>query len=136
MTTPLRKQKVSLTVERTAGDLRGRVLVTTNLIVASAKSLSELKRSFQSLILDIENVSAAEFHFVVSYDLTSFFNQNPLNIAAVASKAGISPGLMRQYATGAKFPSIDRLQVIESAIRQIGKELSKVRLHKPKSIPS
>ena len=123
-------------MERTAGDLWGRVFINNNLIIDSAKSLDALKRSLQLLILTIENISFEDADFEVCYDLTSFFEENPLNISDVASKAGISAGLMRQYASGAKFPSVDRLREIEAAIRQIGKELSKVRLHKLNSIPA
>ena len=37
---------------------------------------------------------------------------------------------MRQYSSGLKFPSEERVKEIESAIREIGKELSKIKLHK------
>jgi hypothetical protein len=37
---------------------------------------------------------------------------------------------MRQYSIGNKFPSADRVQEIEDAVKAIGKELSKVKLHK------
>jgi hypothetical protein len=37
---------------------------------------------------------------------------------------------MSHYASGIKFPSEERVKEIEAAIREIGKELSKVKLHK------
>jgi len=37
---------------------------------------------------------------------------------------------MRQYAAGIKFPSLERVKRIEGAIRSIGKELARIRLHK------
>jgi hypothetical protein len=99
------------------------------LIVDSASSLEVLKKKLVKLTKQIENIEVNAF--VVSYDLTSFFEEYSfLSISDIASKIGINPSLMRQYAQGIKFPSADRVKEIESAIRQIGKELSKVKLHK------
>lgn len=38
---------------------------------------------------------------------------------------------MRQYATGIKFPSEERVKQIQEAIRTIGKELAKIKIVKP-----
>lgn len=83
------------------------------------------------MILDFENVEVEDFE--ISYDLTSFFEQYSfINVSELGAKAGISAGMMRQYASGLKFPSEDRVLQIKNAVREIGKELSKVKLHKPK----
>ncbi len=123
------KAKTPLIVERSDGELWGRVKVKGNLITDSANNLDALKKQLKALILNYENVKVEDFE--VSYDLTSVFEQySYLNISEVAAKAGISAGMMRQYASGNKYPSRERVRDIESAIREIGKELSKVNLHK------
>lgn len=123
-------QKLQLTVEKSDGELWGRVKVKGNLIVDSATTLEALKKKIKSLVLDFENIEVQDFE--IKYDLTSFFESYPyIGIAQIASKSGINYGLMRQYATGTKYPSEDRVKKIEEAIHQIGKELTKVKLHKP-----
>jgi hypothetical protein len=63
-----------------------------------------LKKKIRTLVAHFEGVNVNEFD--VCYDLTSFFDEySYLNISEIAHKAGISPGIMRQYTSGAKFPS-------------------------------
>ena len=118
-----------LIVEKTDGELWGRVKIKDTLITDSATSLPALEKKMKVLISGFEAVEVAEFE--VSYDLTAFFDTHSyLNISDVAKQAGINQALMRQYASGNKFPSFERVKEIEMAIRNIGKELSKVRLSK------
>jgi|SRR5688572_3496878 len=120
-----------LIVEKADGELWGRAKINGNLIVDTATSLETLKKKIKSVILDFEEIEIDEFE--ISYDLTSFFEQYPyLNISEIANKSGISQTMMRQYTAGNKFPSEERVSEIEKAIREIGKELTKVRLHKSK----
>jgi transcriptional regulator with XRE-family HTH domain len=125
-----KKTKTQLIVEKSDGELWGRIKIKGDLIADSAPTLSSLQKQLKQLALDFEGVEITEFE--VSYDLTSFFTQYSfLNISDVAKKAGVSAGLMRQYASGTKYPSEERVKEIESAIHLIGKELLKVKLHKP-----
>lgn len=130
--TPINQKRGSplkLVVEKTDGELWGSVKVKGNLIYDYANNLQNLMNKLKNLIYEFEKVEVD--HFEISYDLTSFFeNHSYLNISDIAKRAGINPGLMRQYASGNKFPSEDRVMEIEDAIREIGKELSKVKLHK------
>jgi hypothetical protein len=52
-----------------------------------------------------------------------------LKASAIADKPGISRGLIRQYTSGAKHPSIRRAKKIESAVKQIAKELDQIGLY-------
>jgi glycine cleavage system regulatory protein len=127
-TTKAKRGKPKLIIERSDSKFFGRVTVNNNLIIDHADSIQLLNRQLKKLIYKFENVAVDDFDIV--YDLTSFFTAHPLNIGDVAKKAAISPVLMRQYASGVKFPSGDRLQQIEKAINEIGRELSKVKLSK------
>ncbi len=80
-----KQSKLPLVVERSDGELWGRVKVKGNLIVDSADNLNALTKKLKTLILDIESVEVEDFE--VSYDLTSVFEQySYLNISEVASK--------------------------------------------------
>jgi hypothetical protein len=120
---------LQLIVEKQDDELWGRTKVKGNLIVETAKNVESLKKKMKALVFDFEEVEVDDFE--VSYDLTSFFEQYSfLNISDLAKRAGINPTLMRQYVSGNKYPSVDRVQEIENAVRSIGKELARIKLHK------
>ncbi len=107
-------------------------LLNETLIYENAANLQSLKKKIKNLIYDFEEIEVESENFEVVYDLTSFFeNHSYLNITEIAKRADINPGLMRQYTSGIKFPSEDRVKIIEKAIKEIGKELIRVKLHKP-----
>ncbi len=86
----------------------------------------------KKLVRDFEDIHVEEFD--ISYDLTTLFKVfSYLNISEIAERIGINSGLMRQYASGTKFPSRARVVEIMNAIKEIGKELAKVKLH-PKDL--
>ncbi len=128
----MKKRKIGkhlLIIEMTDGDYWGRVDINNNLIIESAPSLEKLKKKIQKAVYDIEKIEVDTYE--ISYDLTSFFEQySYLNISNIAKRADISPLMMRQYSAGIKFPSAERVKSIEKAIQDIGKELSRVKLHK------
>ncbi|MEO5565005.1 MAG: hypothetical protein ABIR18_16280 [Chitinophagaceae bacterium] len=129
MSTTKNTLKPQLIVEKSDGLFWGRVKIKGNLIVDSASNLERLKKKMKVLIFDFEDQEVISFD--ISYDLTSFFEQYPfVNIAEIANKSGINYSLMRQYSIGYKFPSSERVGKIEDAIREIGKELAKIKLHK------
>jgi transcriptional regulator with XRE-family HTH domain len=124
-------QKLQLIVERNDDELWGRVKVKGNLIYDTSNNLESLKKRIKQVVLEQEGVKIESFD--ISYDLTSFFESHSyLSISDIAKRTDINPGLMRQYASGNKYPSEERVKAIEHAIREIGKELSKVHLHKTK----
>jgi hypothetical protein len=123
--------KVSLIIESTGIEFWGRVNINNHLIVDVEDTIPALIASMKKVIYDIVEIKVESFD--ISFDLTTFFEQHSyLNISTVATRAGISPILMRQYASGNKFPSVERVKTIETAIREIGKELGKAKLHKSK----
>lgn len=123
-------QKVQLIVEKSNGELWGRVKVKGNLIIDTAKTTEGLKTKLKKLVYELEDVDVKDFE--VSYDLTSFFEQYSfINITDFAKKAGINPTLMRQYVSGNKYPSQERVREIEMAAKEIGRQLMKIKLHKP-----
>ena len=121
--------QIKLIIERSEGAFWGRAEIKGNLIVESANTIQSLKKKMKDLIFEFESIAVEEFS--LSFDLTSFFQEHSyLNASDIAKRAGINPALMRQYTSGVKFPSEDRVKDIAKAINQIGKELSKINLHK------
>ncbi|MBO5933495.1 MAG: DUF2442 domain-containing protein [Bacteroidaceae bacterium] len=59
------------------------------------------------------------------YDL--FMSYPEINASAVARRLGMAQSLLAQYISGAKKPSNERLELIKSEIRKIGKELSSIQ---------
>jgi len=126
-----RRGSPQLIIEKSDGELWGRVTIKNTLIVENATTFESLLKKLKNLILEFEEVEVNDF--VIVYDLTTFFeNHSYLSITDIAKRTNINPGLMRQYASGVKFPSVDRVKLIEESIRQIGKELTRIKLHKPK----
>jgi hypothetical protein len=125
----IQKPIFKLIVEKNDNLFWGRIDVNNNLIIEYASSLDALKKQMKKAIIKIEQIHVEDFD--VTYDLTAFFEEYSfLNISDIGKRASINPALMRQYAAGIKFPSAERVKRIEDAIRSIGKELARVRLHK------
>ena len=60
-------------------------------------------------------------------ELYNFFKSFPeINVSKLARRMGISQSLMASYICGVKKPSAERLKEIESAVRNLGQELSTV----------
>jgi hypothetical protein len=125
---------LQLVIEKHNGKLWGRVKLNGNLMVDYAGNLVTLKKKLIKLAYTTEKIQIEDFE--VSYDLVAFFESHVyLTINDIALRVGINNSLMRQYAAGIKYPSESRVKQIEDAIRLIGKELSKVKLHKPQKLP-
>ena len=75
-------------------------------------------------------VKLADIEFEIQYDLEAFFKEHDyLNITSVGKRAGINPGLLRQYASGVKNPSAEQAKKIEEAIHKIANELKEVAIY-------
>lgn len=120
--------KVSLIIEKGEdGKLWGRVLFKDNLITDFANSVDVLEKKIKKIVKDFHD---KEVEFDLSYDVSAFFeNFSFLNQSKIAELSGINPGLLRQYASGVKNPSITQAKKIESAIHKLAKELKSVTLH-------
>ncbi len=123
-------KKIALIIESAKeNEVWGRVLYDDNLIVEEAGSIVELEKKMKKLLKDFHELEPKEIDFELQYDITGFFDEKKfLNTTVVAAKAGINGSLMRQYASGKKYPSLERAKQIESVIHSIGKELISVKL--------
>jgi len=120
-------KKILLIIEKDKGRLWGRVNYKNNLITDYAASIPALEKKMAKLLKDFHDVKNVSFER--SYDLTVFFDEfDFLKQSKIAELAGINPGLLRQYASGVKYPSVVQAKKIEEAVHELARELSAVSL--------
>ena len=100
------------------GESTAKVLENLKELVHDYVSNEGKKDPFWKMI-DLESLKI-EF----KYDLQAYFQEHDyLKISAVAEQAGLNPGLVRQYASGVKYPSADQADKIRKAIKKIARDL-------------
>lgn len=121
---------IKLIVEGGDGSLFGRVTYDDNLLIESAPSLKELEQKMRVLLFDFHDLEPETISFQFEYDLTAFFERfDFLKITKIAEVSGVNGSLMRQYATGKKFPSANQAEKIERAVLALAQQLSEVRIY-------
>ena len=122
--------KIKLILERGKGEWWGRVKMKENLHTTNARTPNLVKKNMLRLLNDLEQINPGSIVFEIGYDITAFFETHPyLNISVVAQVAGINSALMRQYSSGVKHASRNRVQEIQKTVRSMGKELSRLTLY-------
>lgn len=122
--------KIPLVIERGEGKvLWGRVDYNGNLITDFANSIPELEEKIKVLLFDFEEVIPANIQFEHQFDIYALFQRfDFLKISTVAEHAGMNPGLLRQYVSGAKNPSEEQAKKIERTLHKLAQELQKVSI--------
>ncbi len=122
--------KIPLVIERGEGkELWGRVEYKGNLITDFASSISELEQKMKTLLWEFEEVNPESVQFDHQFDIAALFQRfDFLKISNVAEHAGMNPGLLRQYVSGTKNPSLDQAKKIEFTLHQLASELQKVTI--------
>lgn len=124
------QELIRLIVEGNNGTLWGRVAYDDNLIVEEASTLEELEFKMKSLLADIYNLHPDAYSFRIEYDLTAFFDRfDFLKVTKIAEEAGLNGSLVRQYASGKKFPSAKQAEKIEQAVKQLAQRLASVHIY-------
>lgn len=125
---------IKIILEKGDNEWWGRTEELDGLAVSFGKNRKELEENLrESVQLYLEenpreqskkNLSPEQIAFSYSVDLEAFFEKIPeLKISHIAKRAGINPSLVRQYAKGLKYPSIEQAEKIENAVRELAKEL-------------
>jgi hypothetical protein len=121
---------VELIVEKGAEGIWGRVNYNDNLITEQGDTLDDLKLKLKMLLHDFEDVAPESIVFDIRYDVYSLFEQfDFLNISKVAKYAGIHPGLLRQYASGVKHPSLNQVKKIEETLHKLAGQMQKASVY-------
>ena len=70
-----------------------------------------------------------QIDFSIQYDIQEFFaSHDYINISKLAQRTGMNSSLLRQYASGIKFPGESQIKKIENAIHQIAEELKQTKI--------
>lgn len=121
---------IKMILEGEDGSLTGRVTYDDNLIVDDAQSVSALEESMKKLLFDFHGLEPGTYEFQFEYDLTAFFEEfSFLNITKVAEYSGLNGSLVRQYATGKKFPSAKQVEKIESAVKELAQKILNINIY-------
>lgn len=108
--------------------------------VTAANTRKEVLDNLKGLIKDYQvhegkqdkfwnKVDVNTVDFEIHYDLQAFFAEfDWITASAIARHAGLNESLVRQYATGKKFPSLDQAKKIQTTIRGLSKPLQMLEL--------
>jgi predicted RNase H-like HicB family nuclease len=142
MKAPNRKTTIEVIVEKADNHFWARVEDKGNFMPTGQgktmeKVLKNLKESIQDYIehegkedkywskINVDNIT-----FEIHYDLQAFFEEfEELKQSSIAKRAGLNESLVRQYATGKKYPSADQAKKIENAIRELAIRLNNVSIY-------
>jgi hypothetical protein len=121
---------IELVIEKGEEGIWGRVNYNDNLITEQADTLDDLKLKLKMLLQDFEGVAPESIIFDIRYDVYSLFEQfDFLNISKVAKYADIHPGLLRQYASGVKNPSLNQAKKIEETLHKLAGQMQKASVY-------
>lgn len=123
-------QKIELIIEKGESGIWGRVNYNDNLIAEQADNLNDLEIKLKSLLYEFEAVDPEVISFDLRYDVYSLFEQfDFLNISKIAKHIGINPGLLRQYASGVKHPSLNQAKKIEDTLHRLADQMQKASVY-------
>jgi hypothetical protein len=100
---------------------------------ATAKAaIKDMLRGWNEVKADLaeDGMAAPDIEVTYSFDIGSLFNYYDfINVAAVSREIGVSPALMRQYATGVRKPSDGRKVQIVDGIKSLARKMESVNVY-------
>lgn len=133
-------KKLTVIIEKGDGELWARTELLGHKIYTAGENLAWIEKGIKELVADYkahesaevkewESIDLEQIQFEYVYDVAAFFEQfDAIKITAIAKLAGMNPGLVRQYASGVKFPSAAQVKKLEEAIHELGKQLLEINL--------
>lgn len=133
---------LQIIIEKSSNGLYGRIEGNKSYLpVTFGKTKKEVVKNLKDLIEDYQKheihgdsfwlkLNLDTIDFEITYDLQSFFKEHDfLNASAIARLANMNESLVRQYATGKKYPSLQQAKKLEDTIRELARDLGKVSLY-------
>jgi len=128
--------KIEIIIEKNDGLLWGRVEGKGKFMPTPyGENTAQVVKNLKELITDYithegkkdkywNRIDPENMKIDFTYDLQAFFQEHDyLKISSVAERAGLNPGLVRQYASGVKYPSAAQAGRIRTAVKKIAREL-------------
>jgi len=123
-------KKVELVIEKGEKGLWGSVKYNNNLIADTGTDLANLENKLKRRLQEFEGVDPKTVVFEPTYDVFALFQEfDFLNISKVAKYAGINAGLLRQYASGVKHPSLNQAKKIEETLHRLAAQMQKASVY-------
>ena len=134
------KIKLEVIIEKEKKHFWGRIEDKGFMPTGQGKTISKLLQNIINCIEDYvdhegskdkfwNRITAENVEFQIRYDLQSFFEEfEELKISSIAKRAKLNESLVRQYAAGNKFPSLEQAKKIEIALHDLGQRLNNVAL--------
>jgi hypothetical protein len=127
-----KKPKITMTVIKESQGYGATAEIGNRFIATQGDTFQEL----QEMVLEAVNLSFEDEgimygieEIAFTYDLESFFKfYRVINAKALAERIRMNPSLLAQYIKGIKKPSAAQTRRIVEGVRQIGRELSEVRV--------
>jgi predicted RNase H-like HicB family nuclease len=125
-------KKLTIIVEQNEDGYWGQIKEYPN-VFTGGKTLTELmSNASEAMELYFEERDEPPIRnpkFEIVLDLQEFFAINDfINITKLAQRTGMNTSLLRQYAKGIKFPSLEQVARIEKTLKEIGTELLNTHL--------
>jgi predicted RNase H-like HicB family nuclease len=138
---PSRSQKIEIIIEKNEDHFWGRIEDKGFMPTGQGETVPALLQNIKDSIEDYvehegktdkfwSKVDLNSIEFSILYDLEAFFEEfSDLKISSIAKRADLNPSLVRQYATGSKYPSADQAKKIEVAIHSLAKKLQEASIY-------
>ncbi|RYY06057.1 MAG: hypothetical protein EOP43_07375 [Sphingobacteriaceae bacterium] len=121
---------LDLVIEKGETGLWGTVKYKDNLLTDLGDNLMELETKLKTLLYEFEHVDPETISFEHAYDVFALFQEfDFLNISKVAKYADINSGLLRQYASGVKHPSLNQAKKIEETLHRLAAQMQKASVY-------
>ena len=128
--------KLTIIVEQNKDGFWGQIKEYPNVFTGGAtltELMSNANEAMELYFEGSEEPPIRNLKFEIVVDLQEFFSINDfINITKLAQRTGMNTSLLRQYAKGIKFPSLEQVARIEKTLKEIGAELLNTRvINKP-----
>lgn len=127
-------EKVIARVEREVGERNFSCYMKVESVNASVlgrgntanAAIADMLRGWEDIKTDLKDdgVGVPSIDIEYTFDIGAFFNYYDfINVAGISREIGISPAVMRQYATGARKPSQKRKTRIIEGVKSLAKKI-------------
>lgn len=127
-------EKVIARVEREVGERNFSCYMKVESVNASVlgrgntanAAIADMLRGWEDIKTDLKDdgVGVPSIDIEYTFDIGAFFNYYDfINVAGISREIGISPAVMRQYATGARKPSKKRKTRIIEGVKSLAKKI-------------
>jgi predicted RNase H-like HicB family nuclease len=140
-TTSKTKTEIEIIIEKQGNHFWGRTENKGFMPTGQGKTIAKLLQNIMESIEDYvehegrkdkfwNKINPVNLEFLIRYDLQAFFEEfEELKISSIAKRANLNESLLRQYASGNKYPSPEQAKKIETALHELGEKLNNVALY-------